>query len=363
MDERPVEGRSRILQSAVQDSRPVPPTLSAGKGRHEVVVLERAGHKVAFVCGIAALALVACSLPPSASAVPSVGQCNVFPSDNAWNTDISDFPVRSNSAQVMANIAALGGNQELHPDFGGNGEYGIPFSVVSPSEPLRPIVYTDYGDESDPGPFPIPPTAPVEGGSDRHVIVVQNGTCHLFELYNASWSVNHWNASSGANWNLASNARRPLGWTSADAAGLPILPGLVRYDEVAAGEVRHAIRVTFSRTQAGYVVPATHFASSSTDPNRPAMGYRFRLKASYDLAAFHGASLVILTAMKRYGLIVADNSSNWYFTGAADPRWDDDDLNQMKSVPGSAFELVDTGPVHTSSTAPRVYGRSLAVFV
>jgi hypothetical protein len=289
------------------------------------------------------------SVPPPGGASPTVSGCPVFPSDNAWNTDISHAPVRSGSSQYVANINSSG-NTMLHPDFGGGGEYGIPFKVVTSTEPRRRIEYTAYGDESDPGPFPVPPNAPVEGGNastgDRHVLVVQQGSCHLYELGRAFWRGDHWDADVGVNWDLQSNALRTLGYTSADAAGLPILPGLVRYDEVASGEVRHALRFTVSRTQRGYVFPATHYASSSTNPTRPPMGLRFRLKASFDLSGFHGQSLVILRALKRYGMIVADNGSNWFVTGAADPRWNDDDLNQMKRVPGAAFEVVDTGPVH-----------------
>ena len=212
------------------------------------------------------------------------------------------------------------------------------------------INFTAYGDESDPGPYPVPIGAPVEGGSasdgDRHVIAVDRNACKVYELYRAFPQGNHWDADSGAVFDLRSNALRPLGWTSADAAGLSIFAGLVRYDEVAAGHIDHALRFTISRSQRGYVLPATHTAASSTDPNRPPMGLRFRLKASFDRSRYTGESRVILDALARYGMIVADNGSNWFITGAADPRWNDDDLNQLKGVPGSAFEVVDTGPVH-----------------
>jgi hypothetical protein len=291
--------------------------------------------------------------PPAtgtATTPPKVAGCNIFPANNAWNQDVSKLPVRAGSATYVANITSPG-KTNLHPDFGGDGEYGIPFVVVPANEPKRTINYTAYGDESDPGPFPIPPTAPVEGGpssdGDRHVLALQQGTCRVYELGRAFWNAgaNRWDADVGANWNLASNALRPLGWTSADAAGLSIFAGLVRFDEVAAGEVRHAIRFTAPHTQRAYIFPATHYASSSTDPGLPPMGLRLRLKASFNLAPYHGQSLVILTAMKKYGIILADNGSSWYITGAADPRWDDDDLNQLKSVPGSAFEVVDSGPI------------------
>jgi hypothetical protein len=273
--------------------------------------------------------------------VATIANCQVFPADNPWNRDISKDPLHPNSATYVASIGAGG---HLHPDFGGNGEYGIPFNVVPGTQPKVPITWTAYGDESDPGPYPIPPDAKVENGSDSHVLVLDSGACKLYELYAAAKTANGWMADSGATFDLKSNALRPEGWTSADAAGLPILPGLVRYDEVAAGEVRHAIRFTASRTQNGWIHPATHHAGSN-DPSRPPMGLRMRLKASYDLSGYTGHSRVILEAMKKYGLILADNGSNWFFTGASDARWDDDDLNQMKAVPGSAFEAVYTGEI------------------
>ncbi|MDQ1467088.1 MAG: hypothetical protein QOH10_1503, partial [Actinomycetota bacterium] len=247
---------------------------------------------------------------PARASGPVVGACAVFPSDNAWNADISKRPVSTNSARYIAEINGSGATS-LHPDFGSNPSYGIPYLAVAQGTTRRQIRYAadGYGDESDPGPFPIPPSAPIEGGSsstgDRHVLVVEKGACHLYELGRAFWRGDHWDADVGVNWDLSSNALRPLHWTSADAAGLPILPGLARYDEVAAGSVDHALRFTVSRTQRGFVLPATHFASSSTDPTRPPMGLRFRLKANYDLSRFHGASLVILRALKRYGMIVA----------------------------------------------------------
>ncbi len=277
---------------------------------------------------------------------PMIGGCRVLPASNAWNSRVDSLPVRSNSSALISNISST---SNLHPDFGGGGQYGIPYIVVPASEPKRAMHWTAYGDEADPGPYPIPPNAPVEGApatdGDRHVLVLQKGTCHLYELYRGFWRSNHWDADVGVNWNLSSNALRPMGWTSADAAGLPILPGLVRYDEVAAGHIDHAVRFTVPSSQKGYILPATHYASSSTNPNLPPMGLRVRLKASYSLTRFHGQSLVILKALKKYGMIVADNGSPWFITGAADSRWNDNDLNQIKSVPGSAFEAVDTGPV------------------
>ncbi len=313
-----------------------------------------------FVIGALAAALLAGAALPSAAATvhasaaapraTTLAGCPVFPADNAWNRNISNLPVRSDSARLIHSISSTGGLTMLHPDFGGHGAYGIPFVLVGPQQKKWPIHYTAYGDESSPGPFPVPSNAPIEGGShstgDRHVIVFQEGTCHLYELYRGFWRGTHWDAASGVNWNLRSNARRPLGWTSADAAGLAIFPGLVRYGEVRSGAIHHALRFTVEATQRGYIFPATHYASSSTNPALPPMGLRLRLKASYSLTRFHGASLVILEALKQYGMIVADNGSSWYITGAADPRWNDGDLDQLKTVPGSAFEAVNTGPIH-----------------
>ena len=302
---------------------------------------------------LATTGVAACSppvVPPgNGSTAPTIAGCPVLPADNAWNTNIAGRPVNANSANYIASINAS--RTTLHPDFGGNGEYGIPYLVVGATEPMRTIRYTAYGDESDPGPFPIPPTAPVEGGADltgdRHVLVVQRDTCRLYELGRAFWRGDHWDATVGVNWDLRSNALRPETWTSADAAGLPILPGLVRYDEVASGAINHALRFTVQTSQHGYIFPATHYASSNTDPALPPMGLRLRLKATFDLSPYTGQARVILEALKKYGMIVADNGSSWFITGAADPRWDDDNLHQLTSVPGSAFEAVDTGPVHS----------------
>ena len=278
---------------------------------------------------------------------PRIGGCRVFPADNAWNREIASAPLHPRSSQIINHIQAVG-SDNLHADFGENPDYGIPYLVVPASQPLVPITYTAYGDESDPGPFPIPLTAPIEGGSDAHVLVVQQETCQLFELFASQPTPSGWEAASGARFDLNTNSLRQLGWTSADAAGLPILPGLVRYEEVAAGAIDHAIRVTFSETQAGYVLPATHFASDDSDPTLPAMGMRLRLSANFNVASLTGQARIIASAMQRYGLIVADNGSNWFFQGAPNPGWNDDDLNQLKSVPGTAFEVVDTGPVLTA---------------
>lgn len=272
--------------------------------------------------------------------------CPVFPADNAWNRDISQAPVDPRSDAYIRSIGLEG---HLHPDFASR-TYGIPFRVVPKGQRRVPIHFTDYGDESDKGPYPVPRDARVEGGSDRHVLVLQRGTCRLYELYGAqrgTGPTHSWAASSGARWDLRSNALRRAGWTSADAAGLPILPGLARAGEVAAGprRITHALRVTVRRSQRAYVAPARHFASSDRDPALPPMGLRLRLKKSYDISRFTGQARVILEALKTYGLIVADNGSSWYVTGAPDRRWDDDNLHSLGQVPGSAFEAVRTGPL------------------
>ena len=255
---------------------------------------------------------------------------------------MSADPVNRESA---AWVSSIGGTTHLHPDFGADPSYGIPYVTVPATQPKVPITFTDYGDESDPGPYPVPANAPVEAGSDRHVLVA-SANCHLYELYNASPDGRGgWKASSGAVFDFTSNRLRPDGWTSADAAGLPILAGLVRYDEVQAGHIDHALRFTVSRTQRGYIHPATHQAGSTTDAGAPPMGARFRLKASFDISGYHGAARVVLECLRRYGMFLADNGSNWFISGATDSRWNDDDLNQLKSVPGSAFEAVESGTI------------------
>jgi hypothetical protein len=309
-----------------------------------------------LVLALGAMALLALSTPAPLTAragarqarpapPPREGGCPVLPASNPLNRDISRAPLDPKSAGYIASIGLSG---HLHPDFGSNPGYGIPFAVVGPTQPKVPILFSEYGAESERGPYPIPPGAPVEGAGeagDRHVLVLQRGACKLYELYSATRRGAGWEAGSGAVFNLRSNALRPEGWTSADAAGLPIFPLLARYAEVRAGRIDHAIRMTVSRTQRGYIHPATHFASSRSDPALPPMGLRLRLKAGFSLAGFHGQSLVVLRALKRYGLIVADNGSSWYITGAPDARWEDEDLDQIKRVPGSAFEVVKGGPI------------------
>ena len=306
-------------------------------------------HRLALAALAVALLGAGAALAAAASYPfgTGTGGCEVFPPDNAWHENISRLPV---SPLSNAYIASIGAGLDLHPDFGSNLTYGIPYAVVPASQPKVAIHFTAYGDQSDPGPYPIPPGAPIEGGSgssgDRHVLVVQSGACKLYELYSAFPNADgSWNAASGAVFNLRSNRLRPNGWTSADAAGLPIFAGLIRYDEIQRGYIDHAIRFTAPVTQAGFIHPATHFASSSTNPDLPPMGLRLRLKASFDISRFPRVARIILTAMKRYGLILADNGSPWYFQGATDPRWDDAALDTLKTVPGSAFQVVETGPI------------------
>jgi hypothetical protein len=311
---------------------------------------------------VALALLTACSAAPARALgpYPDLGSCPVFPqpptglspraaslpTEAAWNQDVSQAPVAPGSAATIAYIDAHGGNL-LHPDFGSPRAYGFPYAIVGPGQRNLPIHYTAYGDESDPGPFPVPKGAPVEGGNgsdgDRHVLVVDRASCTLHELYRAFFeggSHPHWNADSGTEWDLRSTARRPDSWTSADAAGLPIFPGLLRYDEVASGHVDHAIRVTFESTRDAWVHPASHCAGDTMAPRAPAMGTRLRLKRSYGLGRFSGGARVIAEALKRYGMIVADNGSNWFFSGTSDRRWDDENLDQLKHIPGSAFQVV-----------------------
>jgi hypothetical protein len=274
--------------------------------------------------------------------------CTVFPADSPWNEDVSALPVHDNSDNF---IASIGEDDHVHPDFGTEWEgapIGIPYVEVDASTPLTDVEYVAYGDESDPGPFPIPLDSPIEGGpdsdGDRHVIAWDRDDCMLYELYSAYPLDDHWEARSGAAYDLSINDDHPEGCTSADAAGLPVFPGLVRYDEVVEqGEITHALRFTVARSQRGYVYPARHYASSDTDPNLPPMGLRLRMKADYDCGEFSPEASVVCAALKTYGMIVADNGSNWYISGAPDPRWDDDALGDLKSIPGSAFEVVDTG--------------------
>ncbi|MEO6014570.1 MAG: hypothetical protein ABIQ30_13420 [Devosia sp.] len=290
-----------------------------------------------------------------AMAAPMAGSCAVFPADNIWNTPVDSLPVDPKSADY---VSSIGGSETLKADFG-SGEYegstiGIPYVTVPANQPDVPIVFAGFGnepepytDESDAGPFPIPADAPVEGGlkseGDRHVIVVQEGTCILFELYKAVPNADgSWNAVGSARFDLKSNDLRTEGWTSTDAAGLPIFPGLVRYDEIKTGEITHALRFTAPRTRQEFVWPARHYASSDDDPALPPMGQRFRLKASVDITRFSRTNQVILRALQVYGMILADNGSAWFISGAPDKRWSNDQLqSELPRLTGDDFEAVD----------------------
>ena len=278
---------------------------------------------------------------------PTLGGCPVFPPDNIWNAPIDRLPLDPNSS---AYIETIGPSIGVHPDFGSGlwngGPIGIPYNIVSGIQPKVPITF-DYSSESDSGPYPIPPNAAIEGGSqssgDRHILVLDKDNCILYETWSTYPQLDgSWTAGSGAIFDLRSNALRPSGWTSADAAGLPILPGLVRYDEVASGEIRHALRFTAPQTRRAFIWPARHYASSLTSPNYPPMGQRFRLKADVDISGFSPEVQVILRAMKKYGMILADNGSAWYISGVPDSRWNNDALvNELKLITGSHFEAVD----------------------
>src|SRR5579872_1638723 len=292
-----------------------------------------------------------------------------FTSSNLWNTDISSTQVDANSDAI---INFIGPGIGLHPDFG-TGQYngsdiGIPYTIVSGTQGMVSIDFTAYGSESDPGPMPIPSGAPIEGdpnpgNGDRHVLVLDNSNCFLYELY-SSYPNNDgtWNAASTAVWDLISNEQRPYTWTSADAAGLPIFAGLVRYDEVAAGEISHALRFTLPQSQAAFIPPASHWASNSTNSLAPPMGMRLRLKASYNISSFSTNVQVVLTALKKYGMIMADNGSAMYISGAPDNRWDNADLHNLSQVPASAFEVVQMSPIYTAANVPQGAAPSISSF-
>jgi hypothetical protein len=294
---------------------------------------------------VAAVAAAALAAPP-----PSAPKCPVFPTDNAWNDRVDSLPVAAGSDET---VASIGPTKTMHADFGSGtwngGPIGIPITVVGKGQ-RRSSVHFEYADESDRGPYPIPATVKIEGGpaadGDRHALILDRDACRLYELYALRRTGGRWSAGSGAIWDLRSNRLRPAGWTSADAAGLPILPGLARYDEVARGRIDHALRFTVSRTRRAYVWPARHFASSLTDPALPPMGARLRLKRSFDISGFPPQARIVLRALQEYGMIVADNGSDWFVSGAPDPRWSNDDLHSLGRVPGSAFEVVDTSSLH-----------------
>jgi hypothetical protein len=295
---------------------------------------------------VAAAGLVAALLLGGAAHRPRLAGCALFPADNAWNLRVDSLPVASNSDAIIGSIGAGTG---LHPDFGSGkwagGPIGIPFNVVPATQKTSKVSF-DYADESDAGPYPIPKNVRLEYGSDRHALIVATGSCKLYELFALKNKGGKWHAGSGAIWSLGSNSLRPAGWTSADAAGLPILPGLARYEEVAAGSIDHALRFTVQRSRRAYVHPARHYASSLTDPSLPPMGLRVRLKAGFDTSGFPRQARVVLEALKHYGMMVADNGSNWYISGAPDPGWSNDDLHTLGRVKGSDFEVVDPASIH-----------------
>jgi hypothetical protein len=299
--------------------------------------------------------LVVGTLAACGPTVPTT-DCPMFPADSHWHADVRGLPVLANS---RAMVATVGTDAALKADFGSGtwdgGPIGIPYVVVPGSQEKVPVTFA-YDDESDPGPYPIPADPPIEGGpdadGDRHVIVVDEGACRLYELYAAHPAGGgRWTAGSGAVWDLRSNALRPAGWTSADAAGLPILPGLVRYDEVAAGKVEHAIRMTVPVSRTSYVWPARHQAGSTSSADAPAMGQRFRLKASVDESAFPASVRPIIRALKVYGAINADNGSAWFMSGVPDPRWDDDALQTLRRLRGRDFEAIDASSLRVSANS------------
>jgi hypothetical protein len=299
------------------------------------------GFLVLFVLGVA---------PAGAAPLPGARGCPIFPTDNAWNQRVDSLPLAPNSNAI---IESIGVDEGLHADFGSGlwegRPIGIPITIAAKGQPKTKVSF-DYADESDKGPYPLPKSVKIEGGrsadGDRHAIVVDRSNCRLYELF--ALYPSPWRAGSGAIWDLRSNKLRPSGWTSADAAGLPILPGLARYDEVARGVIEHALRFTVSRTRRAYVYPARHFASDLTDPNLPPMGLRVRLKASFRTDGFPPQARTVLEALKRYGMIVSDNGSDWFISGAPNPRWNNDDLHSLARVNGSEFEVVDA-----TSLAPR----------
>jgi hypothetical protein len=370
----------------------LPQALIRRKWFVETFQLDKRVSKVSFfVTAVLWLSLAGCGVSSSGNSQSGTGSgggqltsaCSVistgqsaslngfipFPADNLWNQDVSSAAVDPNSDAI---INFIGPSIGLHPDFG-SGLYagssmGIPYSVVGSSQSMVNIDFTAYGDESDPGPMPIPATAQIEGfpnpgNGDRHVLVIDNSNCFLYELYSASSnSDGSWNAGSAAVWDLDNDEQRPWTWTSADAAGLPIFPGLVRYDEVAAGKIQHAIRFTLPQSQAAMVPPASHWAATSSNPIAPPMGMKLRLNANYDISGFSTNVQVILTALKKYGMIMADNGSAMYLSGAPDDRWDNDDLHNLAQVPASAFEVVKMNPIYTASNVPQGAAPTIASF-
>ena len=311
------------------------------------------------IVGLLVAALIGCSCvarPPGTPA--TVGPCPMFPADSFWHADVSALPVHPQSS---AWVSTIGASKGVHADFGSGlwdgGPIGIPWTSVGAGRPKVPVSF-DYADESDPGPYPIPPDVPIEGGpaadGDRHALVVDTAACRLYELYDAHPAGGGWFAGSGATWDLRSNALRPATWTSADAAGLAILPGLVRYEEILAGRIDHPIRFTAPVTQRSFIWPARHQAGSTNSASAPPMGAWFRLKSSVDPARFSGAARIVVEAMGRHGVILADNGSSWYISGSPDERWDNDNLHDLDVLRGSDFEAVDTSSLMVSSDSGRI---------
>jgi hypothetical protein len=305
-------------------------------------------HVRAALVAVIAFALLFGGNAAEALRHPAAPRCPVFPKSNPWNQRVDRLPVAANSDAV---VRSIGLDETLHADFGSGlwegGPIGIPITVVTRGQRKVRVAF-DYADESDRGPYPIPRNVKIEGGrqsdGDRHALILDRSACRLYELFALYPTARGgWRAGSGAIWNLRTNRLRPAGWTSADAAGLSILPGLARYDEVARGRIDHALRFTVRRSRRAYVYPARHFASDATDPDLPPMGLRLRLKANYPTAGFPRQARIVLEALKRYGMLVADNGADWYITGAPDPRWSNDQLHTLHRVPGSAFEVVKTG--------------------
>jgi hypothetical protein len=303
----------------------------------------------------------------TAWAQQTLGPCTVLPANNIWNTPVDTLPVLANSTTM---VTTIGANTGFHADFGSGtwdgGPIGIPFVTVTGAQTKYPATFL-YDDESDPGPYAVPLNAPIEGGSgsdgDRHAIALDTTNCILYELYRAFPGSSHWTADSGAIYDLKSNALRPSTWTSADAAGLPIMPGLVTYEEVASGEIKHAIRFTVPQSRRAFVWPARHYASSLTGTQYPRMGERFRLKAGFDISTFPADVQVILRAMKKYGIIMADNGSAWYISGKPDSRWNNDNLSTLSRLKGSSFEAVDDTVLQISADSGEAKQAGVAVMV
>ncbi len=310
---------------------------------------------------LAALALLAAPAHALAGSAPSEAPgCPIFPADNVWNADVASLPVHPSSAQWLASANA--GTTLLHPDFG-RPPYGMPWTVTDQAHSLVSIAF-DYAAESDPGPYPFDGSTSIEGGQnadgDRHAIMLDRDSCRLYELYAARWNGGRPTAGSGAIFDLTSDALRPSTWTSADAAGLAIFPGLLRYDEVLAGAITHAIRFTVRQTDRSFIWPARHQAGARQDPSLPPMGARFRLKATFDASAYSPRARTVITALQHYGLILADNGSDWFFQGTEDARWDDGLLDELKRIRAAQFEAVDESSLMADPNSAAVKGATAA---